>query len=109
LDRTDYWDTLSVSQSDGPPGPVMQRPGHKPGQKGGYIVREKHKGNKTARITYSKLVGYDFGSDGYFSGKYYDEYTNKTQYEFVMPDGSSYITDYKGFREIIDKYDYPKK
>lgn len=38
-----------------------------------------------------------------------DEYTNSKQYEFIMPDGSSFITDYKGFREVIDKYDYPKK
>ena len=37
----------------------------------------------------------------------WDEETNKTQYEFIMPDGSSYITDYKGFREVINKYDLP--
>ena len=70
---------------------------------------KKHKGNKTLRNTFSWLIWYDFGNDGYYNGCYYDEYTNSKQYEFIMPDGSSFITDYKGFREVIDKYDYPKK
>ena len=70
---------------------------------------KKHKGNKTLRNTFSWLIGYDFGNDGCYNACYYDEYTNSKQYEFIMPDGSSFITDYKGFREVIDKYDYPKK
>lgn len=68
-------------------------------------MRAKHKGNKTLRNTFSWLIGYDFGADGVYSGCYYDEYTNAKQYEFIMPDGSGFITDYKGFREVIDKYD----
>lgn len=65
--------------------------------------------NKTSRNTYSYLIGYAFGNDGIFSGAYYDEDTNRKQYAFDLPDGSTYITDYKGFREVIDKYDIPKR
>lgn len=72
-------------------------------------MNKKHKGNKTIRNTYSWLIGYDFGADGYYAGCYYDEFTNKKQYEFIMPDKSSFITDYKGFKEVIEKYDYPQK
>ena len=72
-------------------------------------MKKMHAGNRTLRNTFSWLIGYDFGDDGYYSGCYYDEYTNQKQYEFIMPDGSSFLTDYKGFREVIDKYDYPKK
>ena len=42
-------------------------------------------------------------------GGYWDEDTNKKQYCFILPDKSIYITDYKGFREVIDKYDHPRK
>lgn len=72
-------------------------------------MKQKHHGNKTTRNTYRHLIGYDFGENGYYNGCYYDEYTNKKQYEFIMPDGSSYITDFKGFKEVINKYDYPKR
>ena len=69
---------------------------------------KNHQGNKTNRHTYEWLIGYDFGENGWFSGCYWDEFTNKKQYEFIMPDGSSFVTDYKGFKEIINKYDLPK-
>jgi len=78
----------------------------------------KHKGNKTSRETYSWLIGYNFGTDEdgndrIYNGAYWDEYTNKKQYEFLYYDKSGnlismYLTDYKGFREIIDRYDLPK-
>ena len=35
MDRTEYWDTLSVSQSDGAACPVMRQPGHKSGRREG--------------------------------------------------------------------------
>lgn len=72
-------------------------------------MKQKHNGNKTTRNTYRHLIGYDFGDDGYYNGCYYDEYTNRKQYEFILPDGSSYITDFKGFKEVIEKYNYPKR
>lgn len=72
-------------------------------------MKKKHNGNKTTRNTYRHLIGYDFGDDGYYNGYYYDEYTNRKQYEFILPDGSSYITDFKGFKEVIEKYNYPKR
>lgn len=65
--------------------------------------------NKTTRETYSYIIGYDFGKDGIFSGGYWDEDTNRKQYAFELPDGTTYITDYKGFREVIDRYDIPIK
>jgi hypothetical protein len=75
--------------------------------------------NKTSRETYSRLIGYNFGtnSEGYdriYNGGYWDPDTNKKQYEFLYYDKdgtlkSSLIVDYKGFREIIDQYDWPRK
>lgn len=65
--------------------------------------------NKTWRETYGYLIGYDFGEDGIYDGGYWDEDTNQKQYAFILPDKSIYITDYKGFREVIDKYDIPKR
>ena len=65
--------------------------------------------NKTDRETYSYLIGYDFGEDGIYEGGYWDNDTNEKQYAFTLQDGTTFITDYKGFREIIDKYDIPKK
>ena len=79
---------------------------------------KKHQGNKTSRETYSWWSGYNFGTDKdgndrIYNGAYWDEYTNKKQYEFLYYDKSGklvsqYLTDYKGFREIIDQYDLPK-
>ena len=66
------------------------------------------KANKTSRETYSYLIGYDFGNEGIFEGGYWDEDSNRKQYAFLLPDKTTYITDYKGFREVIDKYDIPK-
>jgi hypothetical protein len=73
------------------------------------LIMKKCKGNKTFRNTFAWLIGYDFGANGYYNGCYYDEYTNEKQYEFIMPDGSSFITDYNGFKEVINKYDYPRR
>ena len=77
-----------------------------------------HKGNMTTRKTYSYLIGYNFGTDNkgndrIYNGAYWLEDTNKKQYEFLYFDKggncvAQYLTDYKGFREIIDCYDYPK-
>ena len=81
------------------------------------MKREYHKGNKTSRETYSRLIGCNFGSDEdgndrIFNGGYWDEYTNKKQYEFIYVDKSgnfitSLIVDYKGFKEIINGYVLP--
>lgn len=76
--------------------------------------------NKTTRETYSRLIGYNFGCDDQgnariYNGGYWDPDTNKKQYEFLYYNEyeqryvGSLIVDYKGFREIIDQYDYPRK
>lgn len=72
-----------------------------------------------ARETYSRLIGYNFGSDSkghdrIYNGGYWDTETGKKQYMFVYVDKSGEILsfemmDYKGFRSIIDAYDYPRK
>lgn len=77
------------------------------------------RGNKTNRETYSRLIGYNFGSDNegndrIYNGAYWEPDTNKKQYEFLYFDKSGkltgqYLTDYKGFREIIDCYNYPTR
>lgn len=77
------------------------------------------KSNKTARETYKNLIGYNFGTDDdgndrIYNGGFWDPDTNKKQYEFLYFDRSGrcvgqYLTDYKGFREIIDCYDYPRR
>lgn len=74
--------------------------------------------NKTSRETYSYLIGYnmgtdDKGNDRIYNGGYWDPDTNKKQYEFIYCNRSGeiigqYLTDYKGFREIIDRYALPK-
>ena len=75
--------------------------------------------NNTSRETYSRIIGYNFGTDAdgndcIYNGAYWAPETGKKQYEFLYYDRSGnlagqYLTDYKGFREIIDKYDWPKK
>ena len=75
--------------------------------------------NNTGRETYSRIIGYNFGTDeqGHdciYNGAYWVAETGKKQYEFLYYDRSGncvgqYLTDYKGFREIIDKYDWPRK
>lgn len=75
--------------------------------------------NRTPRETYSRIIGYNFGTDAeghdcIYNGSYMDTDTGKKQYEFLYYDKSGnvveqYLTDYKGFREIIDKYDWPKR
>ena len=74
---------------------------------------------RTPRETYSRLIGYNFGTDRdgndcIYNGGYWDTETGKKQYEFLYYDKSGnivsqYLTDYKGFREIIDQYDWPRK
>ena len=70
---------------------------------------------KTNRRTFERLIGYNFGNMIY-DGCYYDVATNKKQYFFLIYGNGmnsapteNYLTDYKGFREVIDKYDIPKR
>jgi hypothetical protein len=75
--------------------------------------------NKTTRETYSRIIGYNFGTDEQgndciYDGAYWDTDTNKKQYSFIYYNKSGepvgqYLTDYKGFRKIIDCYDWPRK
>ena len=75
--------------------------------------------SNTGRETYYRIIGYNFGTDeqGHdciYNGAYWEPETGRKQYEFLYYDRSGncvgqYITNYKGFREIIDKYDWPKK
>lgn len=75
--------------------------------------------NKTTRETYSRIIGYNFGTDRdgndcIYNGGYWVPETGKKQYEFLYYDKSGklvgqYLTDYKGFREIIDAYDWPRR
>lgn len=67
----------------------------------------KNAGKKVKRERYSNMIGYDFG--GYtYEGAAYDE--GGRQYLFKSVDsGQTWVTDYKGFREHIDKYDFPKR
>lgn len=69
---------------------------------------------RTSREHYSRLIGYEFG-EYIYNGAYWTEEGQK-QYEFLKyengkngPPTEQYLTDYKGFREVIDKYDFPKK
>lgn len=75
------------------------------------------KSPKTNRRTYSRMIGYCFGSDldgneQIYDGAYYDEITGKKQYSFSLYRDNEFkgqfITDYRGFREIVDKIDFPK-
>ena len=70
---------------------------------------------RTGREAYSCLIGYEFG-EYIYNGAYWEEKTGKKQYEFFKyadgknsPPTGKYLTDYKGFREIIDKYNWPRK
>ena len=75
--------------------------------------------NTTSRETYSRIIGYNFGTDNdgndcIYNGAYWVPETGKKQYEFLYYDKGGnlvgqYLTDYKGFRELIDAYDWPKK
>ncbi len=53
------------------------------------------------------MIGYDFG--GYiYEGSAYIK--NCRQYLFRnTKDNATWVTNYKGFREHIDKYDFPKR
>lgn len=69
----------------------------------------KKKGEK-----YSRLVGYNFG-DYIFEGAYWDTETGKRQYKFSKHENgfnedatTIFVTEYKGFRQLIDQYDWPK-
>lgn len=76
------------------------------------------KRERTSHEKYYRLIGYNFGADKngndrIYNGGYWTE-NGKKQYEFLYYDREgnlvSYeITDYKGFREIIDQYDWPKR
>lgn len=66
---------------------------------------------RTSRETYSSMIGYDFGGLVY-DGGYWDTETGKKQYVFIEYDASGKdisqtLVDYKGFREIVDRYDFP--
>lgn len=67
----------------------------------------KNKGKQVKRERYSNMIGYDFG--GYvYEGAAYD--TSGRQYIFRNNEtGTIWVTDYKGFREHIDKFDFPKR
>lgn len=81
------------------------------------MIQPQHAG--TTCEPYGRLIGYNFGSDAaghdrIYNGGCWDEKTGKKQYEFLYYDRSGQlvdheITDYKGFREIIDQYDWPRK
>lgn len=66
--------------------------------------------NKTFRETYSKYIGKKFQYCGYtyeYSGGAWDPDTGKKQYLFYSYNekgeiDSIYVTDYRGFREVID-------
>lgn len=64
-------------------------------------------GKEVKRERYSNMIGYDFG--GYvYEGAAYTE--NTRQYLFRNNEnGSVWVTDYKGFREHIDKFDFPNR
>ncbi|GAA0853958.1 hypothetical protein ABER99_20215 [Paenibacillus glucanolyticus] len=65
----------------------------------------KHAGKQVKRERYSNMIGYDFGGYVYLGAAYTD---NARQYLFEsIKDKSVWVTDYKGFREHIDKYDFP--
>lgn len=83
-------------------------------------MKQPKRQNKTNRETYSRLIGYNFGTDEegntrIYNGAYWDTETNKKQYEFLYyseKEGryvAQYLTDYKGFREIIDAYNWPRR
>lgn len=64
---------------------------------------------------YSRLIGYNFG-EYIYDGAYWNTETGKKEYAFstykngLNQDATSmYITDYKGFRELIDQYNWPKR
>jgi hypothetical protein len=63
------------------------------------------KGNET----YYRIIGYDFGGFIYNGSMYYGQRRNY-EFQFTDSDGETgtYITGYKGFREIIDQYDWPR-
>lgn len=73
-------------------------------------MEKKDKMNKTSRETYSKYIGKRFsGSRSIYEycGGAWDPDTGKKQYIFLTYDekgkrDSIYVTDYKGFREVID-------
>ena len=75
--------------------------------------------NETNRESYSRIIGYNFGTDEngndcIYNGAYWVPETGKKQYEFLYYDKSGnvvgqYLTDYKGFRAVIDAYDWPRK
>ena len=79
----------------------------------------KAAGSKTTRETYSRLIGYNFGSDAQghdriYNGAYWDPDTGKKQYEFIYCDRSGKVVaqeimNYKNFRAIIDQYDWPRR
>ncbi len=67
--------------------------------------------------TYARLIGYHFGDDKngnsrLYDGAYWNPDTKKKQYCFIYVDAHGQvvgqeITDYKGFRAIIDCYSLP--
>lgn len=78
----------------------------------------KDENARTGREHYSRLIGYNFGTDIHgderiYNGGYWDEETGAKQYEFLLYKNGDYngnmIVDYKDFRAIIDTYDWPRK
>lgn len=78
-----------------------------PNKTGVYYAEGENAGTEVKRERYANMIGYDFG--GYvYDGAAYTE--NTRQYVFTeLATGSPWVTDYKGFREHIDKFDFPKR
>lgn len=67
----------------------------------------KNAGKSVKRERYSNMIGYDFG--GYvYEGAAYTERTRQYLFRHNQT-GSVWVTDYKGFREHIDKFDFPNR
>ncbi|GAB6989392.1 hypothetical protein [Paenibacillus pini] len=76
-------------------------------ENGVFYTQSEDTGKAVKRQRYSNMIGYDFG--GYiYEGSAYIK--NCRQYLFRnTKDNATWVTNYKGFREHIDKYDFPKR
>lgn len=62
-------------------------------------------GKEVKRERYAKMIGYDFGGWVYLGAAYTEE---GRQYLFRNNQtNETWVTDYKGFREHVDKYTFP--
>lgn len=64
-------------------------------------------GKTVKRERYSKMIGYDFGGWVY-QGVAYAEGCRQYLFQHNQTD-EMWVTDYKGFREHVDKYDFPER